>query len=235
MLGSDQSDKTLGMRFLSTLFILCGIVLAPLSVAEPVSAEREKTAIVEALETALSKLPDEKQASAQSVVDQFRAAEMYSDYTYGWERAESILVKGGVTRLIREADTPRGSLRYAKVDALLAAGVHLRDAEPDDAARLNAALLSMAKRADDFEQPVYGHAAAELAAVRCDKGSFEAAMSLLPNPESMRYRFWSARIDGEAEPVIANIQSYEEFEDTRMIRQAIDGYRLIHDFGYCGA
>lgn len=235
MLGSGQFAKLLRMKWVSLVLGLCALALAPFSVAESATAGREKAAIVDALEIALTKLPDDKRQAAQTAINTFKAAEIYSDYNYGWERAEPILAKGGVSLLVREADRQGGSLRYAKVDALLAAGFHSRDTDPEDASRLNAALLSMAERGDDFEQPVYAHAAAELAALRCDRKAFGAALSLLPNPQSLRYRFWGARISGEVGPVIADIGALTEIEDTRPIRQAIDGYRLIHDFGYCSA
>lgn len=218
------------------LFACVGFAIfscSPISFAQSAQVDTHKAALIETLERAALDLPEDKRHRAQSAIDQFKLGKVVSDYSYGWDRADPILKQGGIDALIREAQMPRGALRYAKTDALLAAGVMLGSEDAQGAERLNATLLDMARRADEFEKAVYAHSAAELAAIRCDRQAFESALTLLPYPESLRYRFWGARINGETGRVLADRSITAESDDTRYIRQAIDGYRLIQDFGYC--
>ncbi|MEL7232652.1 MAG: hypothetical protein AAGJ85_09100 [Pseudomonadota bacterium] len=210
--------------------IIVGLFLSATGIAE---SKDERASLVLVLEQVTDQLPEEKQDRAFTIISEFKSGEALSDYTYGLVRAQPLLEAGGVDRLIAEARKPKGQLRYAKLDALLAVGVQNIKVVPADAARLNAVLLDLARSADDFEQAMYAHAAAELAALRCDMATFEAALDYVGDKESLRYQFWAARISGDGGSVIAAIDMERERNDTRVIRQAIDGYRLISEFGYC--
>lgn len=235
MLGSGQYVRVSRMKWVSLIF---GMVLGASSIpaySGPVAIEAEKSSFLRALETSASILPEDKRDKAFAEIERVRTAEKLSDFSYGRERADPFLKTGGVDALIREAQRPRGTLRYAKVDALLAAGVDARSHDPEGARRINRVLLDMAGKSDPFEQMLYTDAAAELAALRCDDHMLGQALSLVKKPDSPRYRLWQARMSGETANIISDIRIASNYDDTTFIRQAIDGYRLIHDFGYCSA
>lgn len=154
---------------------------------------------------------------------------------YGWELAEPILRTGGVTQLIDLAKRKADPLTYGRADALLAAGKHLASKDPDGARKLNQALFDLVRSASSFERAVLGHAAAELAMVRCDADLMDRATGFTSAPRSLRYAFWRARITGNASGLLDRVRAIENNNDTRDVRQVLEGYRAIQELGYCGS
>lgn len=220
-------------RFNRSIVILALICAAPLWGNAQADRGDEGEAVIAALKGAVFALPAPKRARAQKVIEDFQSGPSLSNDDFGWEKARPILMSGGVDELIAQASNPNGPLRYAKADALLSAGARLRETDQDGAQRLNQALLDMADRADDFERPIYAHAAAELAMLRCDSDLFERAIGRVSAPESLRYGFWRGRLEGGVDDLIPLIEEQASDEDTRHIRQVIDGYGPIALYGYC--
>jgi len=219
---------------------LCMILLAMMKCssfvtaqASELTASAEKAEMVEALYRAAIALPQDKREKAERVIARFDDGLLASEPDYGWSKAEPLLIDGGVDALIRAARQSGGPLRYARTDALLSAGVRLHETDPNGAARINTALLELAGKADTFELMIYAHAAAELATIRCDEVALKTAIQKSGLKDSLRYAFWRARFDGDASNLIADVWEQASSEDTSHIRQAIDGYRLIDQYGYC--
>ena len=152
---------------------------------------------------------------------------------YGWQTAEPILQQSGVAGLIAKAKGREAPLHFGRGDVLLAAGKHLVQTQPDSAARLNQALLSLLLSASDFEQPMLADAAAELAVHRCHSADFEEAMQFVDTPQNFRYTFWRARLSGNLGELPRQIRAQAIEEDTRHVRQVLEGYQLILGQGFC--
>lgn len=152
---------------------------------------------------------------------------------YGWQMAAPVLESGGVDTLIDLARNKAEPLTYGRADALLAAGKRLAAEDPDGSRRLNLALLDLVKTASSFERAVLGHAAAELAMTRCDAGLFDRATGHTSAPNSLRYAFWRARITGNTSGLLDRVRALESEDDTRDVRQVLEGYRAIQELGYC--
>lgn len=170
--------------------------------------------------------------------------EAYPDY--GWQSARPLLVEGGAAHLIAVARSKTAPLRFGRAEALLAAGLRANGeklgadevaralASQDGlAAQLNDELLTLARSAREFEQGDLAYAAALLATHRCDLSRFEAAMSSVMAPEAIRYRFWRARLTGERNGLGSAIAEQGSNEDTRHVRQALEGIALLADLGPC--
>lgn len=241
------------------------LTIAQADLAEPAGAElpcqqqSELTCVLEASWQAALVLPDEKKArmaqliydTAQDLGDTETAEAMatrlnvaapkrqagpkpaYPDY--GLQIAKPILSARGVSGLISDARNSQSSGLFAPADALLSAAKHLLPDAPDDAAKINAALLELIPTASNFEKPAFAHAAAELAMVRCDLPLFDRAARLTDAPKSLRYSMWRARMTGDALSLLDRIRSDADEEDTRHVRQVLDGYREIATRGYCPA
>lgn len=216
--------------------MLCVMLMGSASASET-DAETdlayEKAALVSALQEIAGQLPDNRQASVQDAISALSEGEIQFDYSYGWERAHPFIERGGIEALIADARRPDSELRYAKLDALFAAGVVFFQSEPEAAQDVNVALLDLARTADDFEQPMFAHASAELAALRCDSSLLEQSLDLVMGRDSLRYQFWTARLEGDGLSIIEQIKPGADDTTERDIHSAIDGYRLIGQYGYC--
>lgn len=218
--------------------MLCVMLMGSASASEKdveTDLTYEKAALVSALQEIASELPDNRQASVQDAISALSEGEVQFDYSYGWERAHPFIERGGIEALIADARRPDSELRYAKLDALFATGVVFFQSEPEAARDVNVALIDLARTADDFERPMFAHASAELAALRCDPHVLEQSLDLVMGRDSFRYQFWSARLKGGGLSIIEQIKSGAEDRVERDIHAAIDGYRLIGQYGYCPA
>ncbi|MEM1088381.1 MAG: hypothetical protein AAGH90_11685 [Pseudomonadota bacterium] len=218
------------VALLSSLFATVSVYADSHNLAE---SDPNKAGLVHTLTMIADRLPEDKHDRALKLIDDFADGRISSDYTYGWRRAQPFLQSGGVDALIAEARRPVGTLRYATTDALLAAGANYLETAPHDSERLNATLLDLARNADDFERQIYAHASAELAAIRCDETKLDHALSLVKHPDSLNYKFWKARLANATASVISAIDIERLRNDTRILHQAIDGYRIVDDFGPC--
>ena len=164
---------------------------------------------------------------------------------YGWQAAKDLIETGGIEALMEAARAKSGPLRYGRAEALLAAGQRAAGFGLDDgtarqlaaqdglAWRLNEVLLEMARSAEAFEAGDLAHAAARLAALRCDLKTFDTARTMTLAPDAIRYTFWRARITGDRAGLPTAIMTGASSEDTRPIRQALDGIEFLAEFGAC--
>ena len=152
---------------------------------------------------------------------------------YGWQKADPIIRAQGVDGLIEIANQRQTPLNFGRADALLSAGIQLRNEDPGGALRLNQALLSLARSASDFEKPNLAHAAAELAMARCDMDLLTRAVTLTDAPDNLRYAFWRARISGGSTALLTRVRNIDNDRDTRDVRRVLDGFRATQEFGYC--
>ncbi|HRK69101.1 MAG TPA: hypothetical protein PKY73_16215, partial [Hyphomonas sp.] len=67
----------------------------------------------------------------------------------------------------------------------------------------------------------------------CDLAAFDRAAGLTTAPDALRYRLWRARITGGAGSLADTIRSGDGSNDTRHVRQALEGYGAILSLGYC--
>ena len=164
---------------------------------------------------------------------------------YGWLAAKGLIEKGGIEALLEAARTKSGPLRFGRAEALLAAGQRAAGFELEDetarqlaaqeglAGRLNQTLLEMARSAEEFEAGDLAHAAARLAALRCDLNTFDTARRMTLAPDAVRYAFWRARIAGDRTGLPTAIMTGASSEDTGPVRQALDGIDFLAEFGMC--
>lgn len=239
-------------RFFSAILFLC-LSLTGAHADGPNKTRSEAGKVLQAAWSAALVLPDEKRARLSSAFLEIavlseepdliahwesrlgQRAEPLTPYPdYGWELAAPILAMGGVDALIDRAKRRADPLTYGRADALLAAGKHLANDDPDGARKLNQALFDYIQSASSFERAVLGHAAAELAMVRCDAVLLDRAIGFTSAPGSLRYAFWRARIKGNASSLLERVRALESDDDTRDVRQVLEGYRAIQELGYCG-
>ncbi|MEQ8558659.1 MAG: hypothetical protein RIB03_10120 [Henriciella sp.] len=164
---------------------------------------------------------------------------------YGWQAARELLLKGGGDALVQAAREKSGPVRYGRAEAMLAAGIRAAGYETEGAAdvldllkpalalRLNDELLSLAGTAGAFEKGDLAHAAAKLAAYRCDLERFERARIMAAAPEAIRYDFWRARITGDRSKLPHSIAVHAGGKDTRPVRQALEGITFLAEVGDC--
>lgn len=239
-------------RFLSAMLLAC---LAAMGAQADRSdaAPSEAGDVLQVAWSAALVLPDEKRARLSSAFLEIailsgepdliahwemrfgQSAKPLAPYPdYGWELAAPILRTGGVDKLIELAKHKSPPLTYGRADALLAAGKHLATEDPDGSRKLNQTLLDLIQSASSFERAVLGHAAAELAMVRCDSDLLDRAIGYTSAPGSLRYAFWQARIHGDASGLLDRVREINNEADTRDVRQVLEGYRAIQELGYCG-
>ena len=87
---------------------------------------------------------------------------------------------------------------------------------------------------DDFERADFGHVLAERMMRDCRLSGFDRAVALTNAPDALRYRLWRARITGGAGALAPDIREGDGTEDTRHVRQVLEGYSPILTLGYCG-
>lgn len=239
------------MKFVAPL--LCSLFFAASVAAQASDCQKSETAcVLDAAWSASLILPSEKQQRLASAFLEIAALSDEADLVakwesrfeqsaqavpaypdYGWQKAGPIIRAQGVEGLIEVAINRQDPLNFGRTDALLSAGIRLRDEDPAGALRLNEALLSLTVSASSFEKPNLAHAAAELAMARCDMELLTRAIALTDAPQNLRYAFWRARISGETQKLLSRVRSIDNDQDTRDVRRVLDGYRATLELGYC--
>ncbi len=162
---------------------------------------------------------------------------------YALETARAAIVAHGWEGFIDRAVRSAPPLNAGRPE-IMAAGLALA---PDAAARTElrdlmfrlagpsepAGLQASRPGPEFFERAAFGHVLAEQMMRDCDGPLFEQAMALMPSPVSIRTRFWSARIHGNAAALAEVVRPGDGRPDTGFVRQAIEGYRVILELGYC--
>lgn len=86
---------------------------------------------------------------------------------------------------------------------------------------------------DRFERETFAHVLAEQMMEDCRSSRFDLARIWTSAPDSIRYALWQARIDGGAGELAGQIRSGDNSDDTRHVRQTLEGYGAILERGYC--
>ncbi len=86
---------------------------------------------------------------------------------------------------------------------------------------------------DDFERATFAHLLAEQMMRDCKLTGFRRARGLTSAPDSVRYALWDARITGGAGRLAGAVRRGDGTDDTRHVRQALEGYGAILAHGYC--
>lgn len=249
------------MMIRAFLVFLSALSLAPDALAGAVcpAGPDEKACLLQAMGEVVQTFPAEKRARLDPLYlntvalsgdtallaawkDRMRGeAAPPPDYPdYASRQAEALLQETGWTGFLQQAQAGLPPFNTGRPE-LMAAGARLA---PDAATRKRVvdAMFALAgppgqARArnlpDSFEQGDFGHLLSELAMETCDPGTFDRAVALTLDPDSLRYAFWRARITGGAGTLVARIRAEGPGEDTRNIRAALDGYAAILQRGYC--
>lgn len=238
-----------------TLLVLLGFVLPAQAMAQDCGKDTSLAGLTRCAGVAVDMLPQAKRARLDAeiaaleaqIAGEVRPANTQLAYPdYGWEAARLLVSSGGVDRLIMTARQKSGALRYGRAEALHAAGSRAAGFHQDDEAaqrlamtsgaaeKLNDELLSLARSAEAFERGDLAHAAAMLAAERCDLSRFDAARAMTLAPDALRYKFWRARITGDRVGLPEAIMLAADSEDSGAARQAIDGITFLVEHGACG-
>ena len=243
------------------LFLFFGMVMSAGAMmaapGEPCAPEGEAACMIETIWAAAEVLPAEKRSRLRQpllhLVNAGRDAHLLSvwearlgepigpaprSYEYSGEQAAYLLREegwDGFMQRARDRDVPFNIGR----PEIMAEGVRQADS-PARAREVMDLMFTLARPnvsrgggGDTFEQADFGHVLSELAMERCDLEGFDKAAAMTAKPDSLRYMIWRARITGESADLAPRILQEADAEDTRHVRQAIDGYRAILKRGYC--
>lgn len=147
--------------------------------------------------------------------------------------AVRILQDDGIAVFLSRARTGAPPFNIGRPDLMGIAAVSASDADADAIFQAMFDLAAQDSGNVSFERPMMGHAAAEAAMRRCDAPTFAAAVQLTHAPDSPRYALWQGRIDGDLSGLAARIDAEAEMDDTRYVRQVMDGLRPIISHGMC--
>lgn len=242
------------------LFFLAGLLAAFPALAQPCPAGKDEAAcMLEAAWQASEALPEIKQDRVRAAFVQPVSFLTGSDARAVWkDRLRNVAMEpasGDYARTQAEAAVAaygwQGFLQRARDGAaplhmgrpeIMAAAVQLAP----DAAERSKLITLMAQLAgasdsrkvsgiplDSFERADFGHVLAERAMRDCDLVAFDRAAALTAAPEALRYRLWRARITGGAGRLADDIRAGDGSDDTRHVRQALEGYGAILALGYC--
>ncbi|MFH1518440.1 MAG: hypothetical protein ABIH17_11245 [Pseudomonadota bacterium] len=239
--------------------LFASLCLMPLAQAAPMacSGSGEARCMFEAIWDAAGVLPSEKQARLkpaflETVSRADDAALLRSWETrlgvttrhrtppidYARDQAHAVVAEAGWSGFEQRARAGTAPFNIGRPE-IMAAGVRLA-ADEATRRRLTAAMFDLAQTkttrgglGDDFEKGDFGHALAELSMQHCDLAGFDRAVALTPAPDSLRYALWRARITGNAGQLASRIRSEADADDTRHVRNALEGYGPIVSLGYC--
>ena len=157
---------------------------------------------------------------------------------YAGQQAKAVVAETGWRGFEQRARAGAAPFNIGRPE-IMAAGVRLAS-DPVIQRRLIDAMFDLARTkvtrgglGDDFEKGDFGHVLAELAMQRCDLASFDQAVALTPAPGSLRYALWRSRITGNAGQLAARIRTEADADDTRHVRNALEGYGPVAALGYC--
>ncbi|KCZ84288.1 putative lipoprotein [Hyphomonas adhaerens MHS-3] len=162
----------------------------------------------------------------------------YPDYVR--ERAEAELREADWNHFLQQAQAGLPPFNIGRPE-LMAAGARLA---PDVATRQRVieAMFALAgppqpgaRPLENFERGDFGHVLSELAMENCNLAAFDRAVQLTVEPDGLRYAFWRARITGGAAALAARVRTESDRQDTRHVREALEGYGAILQRGYCPA
>ena len=162
----------------------------------------------------------------------------YPDYVR--ERAEAELREADWNHFLQQAQAGLPPFNIGRPE-LMAAGARLA---PDVATRQRVieAMFALAgppqpgaKPLENFERGDFGHVLSELAMENCNLAAFDRAVQLTVEPDGLRYAFWRARITGSASDLAERVRTESDRQDTRHVREALEGYGAILQRGYCPA
>ncbi|WP_273241297.1 hypothetical protein [Hyphomonas atlantica corrig.] len=157
---------------------------------------------------------------------------------YARKKAKAALSRGNWTAFLRDARAGAQPFNIGRPE-IMAEGARLAPDAPTRR-RVVDAMFELAGRPiaasgldRSFEQADFGHSLAELAMEACDLSSFDRAIALTADPESLRYALWRRRITGQAGALAGRIRADANSDDTHHVRLALDGYGPVLKLGYC--
>lgn len=160
---------------------------------------------------------------------------------YAREVAAGVIAEAGWQGFLQRARDGAAPLHMGRPE-IMAAAIELA---PDKAARsglidlmFSLAGATSSKKVsgipvDAFERADFGHVLADRMMRDCQLAGFDKAVALTTAPEALRYQLWRARITGGANAYADDIRAGDGSEDTRHVRQALEGYGAILQLGYC--
>gem|GEM_PF-278477 len=248
-----------GAMLKAFLILLAGLSVASLAHAGPPACHGpdEATCMFAAIWEAAEILPPEKQARVQAafletvgrsgdaaLLQSWQsrlgapARHLAPQVDYAGQQAESVVAESGWSGFEQRARAGAAPFNIGRPE-IMAAGVRLAT-EVATQRRLIDAMFDLAQTkvtrgglGDDFEKGDFGHVLAELSMQRCDLVGFDRAVALTAAPNSLRYGLWRSRIIGNAGQLAVRIRSEADADDTRHVRNALEGYGPIAALGYC--
>lgn len=147
-----------------------------------------------------------------------------------------LLEAEGESRFVRRVRSGAPPFNIGRPQILSAMAIETQDAALADRIMTEMNALVHGSAGDgSFERDMLAHGLTEAAMRRCDLERFDRARSRTQDPDGLRYMFWRARITGDLSYVTPRISAEAECDDTRFVRQALEGYRAILEQGYCSA
>jgi hypothetical protein len=242
------------------LFVLASLWFVPLAQAQARSCAGpgETDCMFEAIWTAAEALPAEKQARIKPLFLETVARAADKGLIQRWEarlgtparlpsapvdytmsQAKAVVAEHGWTGFEQLARSGAAPFNIGRPE-IMAAGVRLAGDEATKR-RLTNAMFDLAHTkttrggmGDDFEKGDFGHALAELSMQRCDLAGFDRAVALTAVPDSLRYAMWRGRITGRSGLLAGRIIAEADGDDTRHVRNALEGYAPVVALGPCG-
>lgn len=234
---------------------LSGAVLT--SEAQTICTVQDEACVLDTIWDAAERLPYDKQSRLKPNMMQLADATQDQNLIASWSRrlgvskfsqsaatdyagqkASQAIKDYGWDGFVRRARSRQTPFHIGRPE-VMAAGVRLSDSAQraeqimDLMEELAVPNVSVGGGGDTFEQSDFGHALAELSMERCDLQRFDTSLELMSVSDNLRYDLWRARITGFATTALQRISSDADVDDTRHVRQAIEGYEAIVRNGLC--
>ncbi len=163
-----------------------------------------------------------------------RALHEGSDYALG--KSRTVLAEAGQSGFIQQARLRSDAFNIGRPEMLTAMALDTGDeAFSHQLVELMRTLAQTDASAAGYERADLAHGLTQIAMRKCDLALFDYALPMTGGPESIRYALWRARITGSAGLLAERIrtETADGDGDTRPVRQALEGYEAILEFGYC--
>ena len=163
-----------------------------------------------------------------------RAADNGPDYAL--DKAQDVLATSGQDGFLQQARRGGDRFNVGRPEMLTAMALATSDAVfSRQITELMRTLAQSDTSQAGFERADLAHGLTSIAMHSCQLAQFDNAVAMTGGPDSIRYALWRARITGSAGYLAQRIRDDRGDGDTRPVRQAIEGYEAILEFGYCPA
>ncbi|MEE9380562.1 MAG: hypothetical protein V3V03_04070 [Hyphomonadaceae bacterium] len=155
---------------------------------------------------------------------------------YALDKAHDVLATSGQDGFLQQARRGGDRFNVGRPEMLTAMALDTSDAVfSRQITELMRTLAQSDTSQAGFERADLAHGLTSIAMHSCQLAQFDNAVAMTGGPDSIRYALWRARITGGAGMLAMRIREDTGDGDTRPIRQAIEGYEAILEFGYCDA